>query len=575
MLQLLHCGGFWQWQYYILWWVITCLNVYALTVITRPVSHKSSIMSSVLNRQRWRWGRGRGKNKGSRGDGGKTRCVPGERCLVVKATDDHFLIAFSHLTYSAEARQSIFKWRESEGKEEGGWEGRRRRGRGSRKQGGGGRRERCCVCCRCHSAAARFSGRRVRWREECGKEERRGKERKGVPGQHCNSCSCSSLTGREKRRGRQREEKTRLQDWLCFFFLRKKGLIRKPVFSLADAFLYGLMQEACLEIVWEAEEIWRWKERIAQRHTAKQMAKELVWQQRGPSLVCPKAHSGVSWRFTGRVALTAGYQCPPISESRGLWQTWLYSLMLRRSYTSMSPSGAMTWPSLEQDRPRWVSQRRQGVAALPEEVPPSLEIYPNLNTHCSRANPSPSALWLLPPLWASRVAFRVVLMLRWSPWARHLRMASQMMRSCQARPRPMLRSRELEPEGSPVPKARGRKGETSPSWRWTQNWWWQCWATWSSCSSVRCWVSTAEKSWRLNSTCGRHVLQTKSPACTFSQQHAPFDSATIRHLLAAADPDSPWADFMQLQGEKNRKMSLLCLQSMLLLFHWLLHQFDI
>lgn len=31
-------------------------------------------------------------------------------------------------------------------------------------------------------------------------EERRtgGKERKGVPGQHCNSCSCSSLSGRKR-----------------------------------------------------------------------------------------------------------------------------------------------------------------------------------------------------------------------------------------------------------------------------------------------------------------------------------------------------------------------------------------
>ena len=561
-----------------LWCVIACLNVYALTVITRPVSHKSSIMSSVLNRQRWRWGRGRGKNKGNRGDGGKTRCVRGERCLVVKATDDHFLIAFLHFTYSAEARQSIFKWRESEGKEEGGWEGRRRRGRGSRKQEGGGRRERCCVCRRCHSAAARFSGRRVCWREECGKNG--GKEREGEKGSAWAALQQLQLQqpDRTRRRGEGGRGKKRQGCRVAFFFfLRKKGLIRKPVFSLADAFLYGLMQEACLEIVWEAEEIWRWKGRIAQRHTAKQMAKELVWQQRGPSPVCPRAHSGVSWRFTGRVALTAGYQCPPISASRGLWRTWLYSLMLRRSYTSMSPSGAMTWPSLEQDRPRWVSQRRQGVAALPEEVPPSLETYPNLNTRCSRANPSPSALWLLPLLWASRVAFRVVLTLRWSPWARHLRMASQMMRSCQARPRPMLRSRELEPEGSPVLKARGRKGETSPSWRWTQNWWWQCWATWSSCSSVRCWVSTGEMSWRLNSTCGRHVLQTKRPACTISQQHAPFDSATIRHLLAAADPHSPWADFLRSSegGKKGRRPCCARKACSSCLFHWLLHQFDI
>lgn len=33
----------------------------------------------------------------------------------------------------------------------------------------------------------------------------------------------------------------------------EKGLIREPVFSLADAFLRGLMQEACWEIVRKAE----------------------------------------------------------------------------------------------------------------------------------------------------------------------------------------------------------------------------------------------------------------------------------------------------------------------------------
>lgn len=40
-------------------------------------------------------------------------------------------------------------------------------------------------------------------------EERRteGKERKGAPGQHCNSCSCSSLSGKK---GGER----RLQDYL-------------------------------------------------------------------------------------------------------------------------------------------------------------------------------------------------------------------------------------------------------------------------------------------------------------------------------------------------------------------------
>lgn len=87
-------------------------------------------------------------------------------------------------------------------------------------------------------------------------EERRtgGKERKGVPGQHCNSCSCSSLSGRKRERRRQREEKegcrTALEEAFLFMFLHKEeGLIRKPVFSPADAFLYGLMQEACLEIV--------------------------------------------------------------------------------------------------------------------------------------------------------------------------------------------------------------------------------------------------------------------------------------------------------------------------------------
>lgn len=48
-------------------------------------------------------------------------------------------------------------------------------------------------------------------------EERRGKERKGVPGQHCNSCSCSSLTGRgeEEKEAEGRKDKAA---GLPFFF---------------------------------------------------------------------------------------------------------------------------------------------------------------------------------------------------------------------------------------------------------------------------------------------------------------------------------------------------------------------
>lgn len=94
------------------------------------------------------------------------------------------------------------------------------------------------------------------WKKNQRKGGREGrKERKGVPGQHCNSCNCSSLSGGKRERKRRRGRKRRLQDCLkggifvCMVFHKKKGLIRKPVFSLADAFLYGLMQEACLEIV--------------------------------------------------------------------------------------------------------------------------------------------------------------------------------------------------------------------------------------------------------------------------------------------------------------------------------------
>ena len=74
-------------------------------------------------------------------------------------------------------------------------------------------------------------------------EERRteGKERKGVPGQHCNSCNCSSLSGgkREKRRRREEREGFRIaleEAFLCMFLQKKKGLIRKPVFSLLMLF---------------------------------------------------------------------------------------------------------------------------------------------------------------------------------------------------------------------------------------------------------------------------------------------------------------------------------------------------
>lgn len=60
-------------------------------------------------------------------------------------------------------------------------------------------------------------------------EERRtgGKERKGVPGQHCNSCSCSRLSGRKRERSRLREEKEgcRIASEEAFFyvFAQRKG----------------------------------------------------------------------------------------------------------------------------------------------------------------------------------------------------------------------------------------------------------------------------------------------------------------------------------------------------------------
>lgn len=61
-------------------------------------------------------------------------------------------------------------------------------------------------------------------------------------------------------------------------------------------------------------------------------------------------------------------------------------------------------------------------------------------------------------------------------------------------------------------------------------------------------------------------------------QHAPFDTATTRHLLAATDPTFPLTRFYAAHRLRKRmKTSLLCLQSMLLLllFHRMLPQFGI
>lgn len=51
-----------------------------------------------------------------------------------------------------------------------------------RQQRAEGRRECCCVCLRCHSAAARFSGRRACRREESGKNGGEGDRKEGEKG---------------------------------------------------------------------------------------------------------------------------------------------------------------------------------------------------------------------------------------------------------------------------------------------------------------------------------------------------------------------------------------------------------
>ena len=55
--------------------------------------------------------------------------------------------------------------------------------------------------------------------------------------------------GEKETEGRKRRLQGCLRGSIFMFLHKEKGLIRKPVFSPADAFLYGLMQEACLEIV--------------------------------------------------------------------------------------------------------------------------------------------------------------------------------------------------------------------------------------------------------------------------------------------------------------------------------------
>lgn len=90
------------------------------------------------------------------------------------------------------------------------------------------------------------------------KTERKG----GQEGRRERECLASTATAaaacQDEKRGerrRQREEKRRLQDCLrgaVFMYLsaQGKGFDKESRFLLfADALLYGLMQEACLEIV--------------------------------------------------------------------------------------------------------------------------------------------------------------------------------------------------------------------------------------------------------------------------------------------------------------------------------------
>ena len=129
---------------------------------------------------------GEGKNKGLGGDGGKTWFVRGR---MVAGFKSHRLIHF--LIAPPPPRTSYILLRCSKASlREGGkkmWAGGGRMGGEVGGEGEAaestGRRERCCVCRRCHSAAARFDGRRVCWREEeCGKNWGKENRREGEKG---------------------------------------------------------------------------------------------------------------------------------------------------------------------------------------------------------------------------------------------------------------------------------------------------------------------------------------------------------------------------------------------------------
>ncbi len=154
---------------------------------------------------------GEGKNKGVRGDGGKTWCVRGECCLILTATDDRFspLSCISHILL----RRSKASLDEGKTRKGGGRMGGRTEARERQQDAGGGGSVVASAAAvipllRGSAAGGCAEGRSVEKTEE---RSTGGKERKGVPGQHCNSCS--SLSGRKRERRRQREEKG-LQDCL-------------------------------------------------------------------------------------------------------------------------------------------------------------------------------------------------------------------------------------------------------------------------------------------------------------------------------------------------------------------------
>lgn len=158
--------------------------------------------------------KGEGKNKGIRRDGGKTwRLVPGFKKPQMIISHQSFYISRILLRHSKASLNA-------EKKEEEGGLGGRMGGKSEARErqqrvGGGGSLDASAVAVilllRGSAAGGCAEGRSVEKTEE---RRTGGKERKGAPGQHCNSCSCSSRSGGKRERRRHREESKGCRDCL-------------------------------------------------------------------------------------------------------------------------------------------------------------------------------------------------------------------------------------------------------------------------------------------------------------------------------------------------------------------------